>query len=707
MSVIPKTSRKQKTEMEEVLQQCKQSAAEGYKIATSHYAHLHHTLSDAKTKVRNTLLEFKTSSANVDETADKLDQELSQIDEAFEDLVSTFKVDVENKRENLSRFSVTLFGRTMAGKSTLMAILTDGNDEAIGQGAQRTTRDIRAYDWKGLHITDVPGIGAFDGAEDETIAFEAAKSGDIILFLITDDGPQAAEADFLARVISIGKPVILLMNVKEGISEERTPERNLKKIERKFDPERLAEIKNQFLSYAAISGQNWDDLPFIYVHLQAARKAQKENDQLIAKDYYRVSRFGDLEKLILKIVKQKGSFYRKKSFIDTITVPMVDTMESLLGQSRTNSVQARILNDKIDQIRKWEEKFRRNGKSRIVSLETSVEARLHLEIPAFAEAHFADRKADKAWNEIIDSYHINERCRELMDNLDSICIDRIQETARQIENELRYYSKISSDKSLRMKPIVDSKRITEWSTTIIGGVAITLSVLSAIGIMTVSVPFSIISAGIGLVSIGSRFMKSRNKKEGEARKELEGKLHVHVEKIIASIHKDMDRSFQNIISDRLERLIIELERMKDLIFQLANVQRNLAWELNKHILEANESYITEGLRYIGADGMQYHIYEIGRIPGSAVVIVLEIGRVFPLQELRALKKLLPENVSVIKRVDNKEEMIRKLAGKGIKKESVIIELENGIAHLPGVNDDSEITVGARLAQQLTQIQITK
>ena len=61
-------------------------------------------------------------------------------------------------------FAITLFGRTMAGKSTLMEILIRGNGASIGLGGQRTTRDVRTYRYKNLQITDVPGIAAFEGA---------------------------------------------------------------------------------------------------------------------------------------------------------------------------------------------------------------------------------------------------------------------------------------------------------------------------------------------------------------------------------------------------------------------------------------------------------------------------------------------------------------------------------------------------------------
>ena len=52
-------------------------------------------------------------------------------------------------------FAITLFGRTTAGKSTLMTILTHGDGSQIGNGSQRTTRDVRTYDYHGLKVTEV------------------------------------------------------------------------------------------------------------------------------------------------------------------------------------------------------------------------------------------------------------------------------------------------------------------------------------------------------------------------------------------------------------------------------------------------------------------------------------------------------------------------------------------------------------------------
>ena len=106
--------------------------------------------------------------------------------------------EVERKAQKLDTFHLTLFGRTMTGKSTLMEILTKGDGKSIGNGAQRTTRDVRSYEWQELTVTDVPGVAAFDGDCDEQIAHDATTDADLVLFMITDDDPQASEAEHLA-----------------------------------------------------------------------------------------------------------------------------------------------------------------------------------------------------------------------------------------------------------------------------------------------------------------------------------------------------------------------------------------------------------------------------------------------------------------------------------------------------------------------------
>jgi len=192
------------TDLRDVLKECQKSAMSGYRIASAQEKNLSNVLSSAEERIQHAILDFNTSPCYAPETAEQLETQLVEINNAFNRLSFAFKEDLNNLRENLSKFSITLFGRTMAGKSTLMEILTEGDGSSIGKGAQRTTLDVRKYQWNGLEITDVPGIGAFEGDEDEQIAFEAAKTADLILFLITDDAPQVVDAECFSRIVDLG-----------------------------------------------------------------------------------------------------------------------------------------------------------------------------------------------------------------------------------------------------------------------------------------------------------------------------------------------------------------------------------------------------------------------------------------------------------------------------------------------------------------------
>ena len=104
---------------------------------------MNRALASAQEKVQSTIIDFNSSPCYEPEATELLEVQLVEIRDAFNRLSFAFKEDLQNLRENLSKFSVTLFGMTMAGKSTLMEILTEGDGSSIGKGSQRTTRDVR------------------------------------------------------------------------------------------------------------------------------------------------------------------------------------------------------------------------------------------------------------------------------------------------------------------------------------------------------------------------------------------------------------------------------------------------------------------------------------------------------------------------------------------------------------------------------------
>ena len=102
--------------------------------------------------------------------------------------------ETESNRQRMGTFNITLFGRTMSGKSTLMEVLANGEGKSIGRGAQRTTQDVRERHWNGMKVTGVPGAAAFGGNVDEDAAYGAANQAGLILFLITSAAAIALDA---------------------------------------------------------------------------------------------------------------------------------------------------------------------------------------------------------------------------------------------------------------------------------------------------------------------------------------------------------------------------------------------------------------------------------------------------------------------------------------------------------------------------------
>lgn len=109
---------------------------------------------------------------------------------ASESLIKSFN----KKLKRIDYFTICLFGRTKAGKSTTMEALTNGSGETIGKGRQNTTKDVREYQWRELLVIDTPGIDAMERMNAlESMALSYADESDLVAFLLPH---QIEEGDF-------------------------------------------------------------------------------------------------------------------------------------------------------------------------------------------------------------------------------------------------------------------------------------------------------------------------------------------------------------------------------------------------------------------------------------------------------------------------------------------------------------------------------
>ncbi len=695
--------------LKKVLKECENSAKTGYKIASEKEKVLSKVLNSASDKVKNTIENFNSSPLYMRETNALLEVQLNEINDAFNNLTFAFKENLQNRRENMSQFSITLFGRTMAGKSTLIEILTNGDGDSIGKGAQRTTKDFRECKWNGMTITDVPGIGAFEGEEDEIIAYKAAEKADLILFLLTDDAPQVAEAECFSEIVKSGKPIICIMNVKASIAEDKSLKLALRDVNKRFDMERLEKIRNQFLAYSEQFGQTWSQIPFVYVHLKSAYMALKTKDKDKKKSFHEVSRIEDFEKMLEEQVEINGKFYRINNFIDSISKPILESLENLLKQSQKNSEQGQIIREKKIKYEKWKDDFDKNSRGRIKSLIVEIKSELNREIAFFAEENFDNKKAGDAWEKLLESKKLASRCQELLEELVKKSNDELKEISREITNELKFAISFESDKSLKMNKIIDDKKIWRWSTlTISSGLSIAAMITPLAGAAAVSGPLA--GAALGVVIIGeivTRKIDSRSKQEDKARSKLEEKLRDNVSRICNKLENQMNKKLESLESVSIKKMIDEMDKICSVVSQLADTQKELAWKLNGHMLDLNKRIFTEAIRQIRAEGLQYHAKSVARIPGEIYLILINEGTVFPKEETDALCNLIGNKIDFVYDSEDMRVLISRILGGEIDMNRINVDKKMGVAHITLGDVTNSMENRIRLAQQFSELLILK
>ena len=319
--------------IQQELKLCREYAEDGYDIANESLNKMKSALDEEKEKLR---------SADRQQQSNKRMENDRHFQKQLHDMNKLEREVINEVDDNLKGLK-SQNGRTMAGKSTLMEILRHGDGSSIGKGAQRTTLDVRAYKWNGLKIFDVPGTCSFGGSEDDNLALKAAKTADLALFLLTDDAPQPSEADRLAELKALGKPVLGIVNVKQSLDTNPSSAKrkfDLRQIEKIInDSARLQEIVRQFKEFSKKGddkkfkgGYNFDDIPFVYSHLQSAFFSQREKDSSL----YKLSNFETVENFILDKVSNDGKFIRIKTFADVLS--FMDIVQKVLKRGKVMTI---------------------------------------------------------------------------------------------------------------------------------------------------------------------------------------------------------------------------------------------------------------------------------------------------------------------------------------------------------------------------------
>ena len=682
------------------LYQCRRAASKGYLVAKKNLDGVKMDINQVSTDLTQSMTNLDNGRVRTADVIGQLQKQLKQVIVELYALQERSRDLLEEKRAQSDKFSIALFGRTMSGKSTLMEILTHGDGSSIGKGGQRTTRDVRSYDWEGLKVTDVPGIAAFEGREDEELAFEAAAQSDLVLFLITDDAPQNEEAECFARVRRLGKPILGICNVKAALNDEDDVRLFLRKNWFHRDHRRLGEIVEQFHEFAKKYSPG-TRIYFVYTHLRSKFLSQQSEHRSQQSELGHASRFAQVEKQIISVVIGRGKFLRWKSFIDSAVAPVLDFSDKMLDFSAENSSSGRVYIDKHRQFKSWAEGFRENSKERINSFISKEMNLLRTKIPEFAEDNYDKSDAGARWDRLVKEQGIERKAEKLATELQKEWKEKLREIARQLDEEPKHVGKLAGDRRISMDTIFDSKRAWNWGTLLLSsGLAIAaLFTTAGTGILA-----GLIGAGGWLFSL---VFDDRQEKASRQREDLKKKLNRDVNKIERKLRREFNNLFRNLWEKQVVVLLRSFPPVISSLFDLADAQRNLAWKLNKQQKSLHRALINEALEQLGCSDNAVAVLDIARVPGLAVMLLIEPNTTFPMDVRKKLEEMLGEKVWFVINTRNQASILAQAIGRDCDRSKVSIERDIQVAHVPVGDLDAVGISRIRLAQQLTELHVMK
>ncbi len=614
--------------------------------------------------------------------------------------------EMEDNRQRLGTFSITLFGRTMTGKSTLMEILTEGSGDTIGKGAQRATRDTRQYEWNGLKILDVPGVAAFGGSTDEQVAYEAAQQADLILFLITDNGPQQGEAEHLAELRRTGNPILGICNVKLGINGELGMRNFLKNQNNLFDEAKLSKMLSPFQEQLSQLGFS-QPMEFKYAHLLSRFLADQPDYRDHQVELHAASRFGDIEDHIYREVTVNGSFHRQRSFLEITSRASFDIWRQML----TAGTSAWELHDRIrdhaKETRAWREEFRKEADARIQGVLFSTIGRLRASIPAFVEANCEDTELAEKWAQRVERAGINSEVRDLQQDLQQRVVDKIYTLTQELDQELQGVQATMTQPDLITGPIADHRKRWSWGTTGVTSVLGIATTISAFTVPPLAIPLGIATAVVGVIGrIIGGFLANKAERRQEAIARITPELQRHLDQIQSDIKGQLDSwLLHDLIERHLDTTVAQLETSAADLGQAAVFYRSQSASLNQRLLSLNRQLLEAALKHICEGLATSENLVIARVPGQGITLKASGMDLITAEAIEQLRLVIQEPVYVIPAEWTTEQVILWGTGRQTSLNDIRIDWDRATAHAPHDDEDPATAARISMAQQLTGLHI--
>ncbi|MFX1712523.1 GTPase [Stutzerimonas stutzeri] len=624
------------------LNTCKRIAKEEHKTVQGHFEQCDNIIDELSKKLQG-VIEHGSQTLSEDKLVeDGLTNMLQDLERDYGKLLSKRNANLAKQKRSLDCFNVMLFGRTMAGKSTIREAITRGDGQTIGKGAQRTTRDVKEYEWNNLRIIDTPGFGAYNGQEDTQIAHEILEQSDVVLFMLNSDSIQESTFVELEHVHKLNKPLIFVLNMKKDLENDGNRRRALRSPEKYiFKEEDIQGHTGRLKNLAGRAGINPSTVRIIPIHAQAAFLATivpgEEGSQL-----HELSRIDQVLNALIDEVEGNGPIRRIQTFLDS-SLHHVDE-QSLLILSQRDRLTKLLpqYESSLTRISQWKVKTLRDA-PRLLSKEVDLAFKPLIDSVAdFVDDHIEDENAAGAWDRHYKSFKITKKVERSVQALAEQVVEELQDFNREMNEGLDITLSFEVAHDGQSFSEFDFKRINGWGSAIAG-------VVSAIAFFNSWNPVGWVAAGVGIVfSIFSFFSDSRAKKLKEAKSKQRQALLDDIEKSKRKIKANLEGWFDinlhraiilpaehnlSLLCQALGRFISELDSADNQLYVLKH-------EINFRLLNRVACVITKQHFVLP------NLRKIVRVPGYACYFL--ISDYFRNAELlRAMSEAMREKIIAV------------------------------------------------------------
>jgi len=516
------------------LNTCKRIAKEEYKTVQGHFEQCDNIIDELSKKLQG-VIEHSSQTLSEDKMVeDGLTNMLQDLKRDYGKLLSKRNANLAKQKRSLDCFNVMLFGRTMAGKSTIREAITRGDGHTIGKGAQRTTRDVKEYKWNNLRIIDTPGFGAYNGQEDTQIAHEILEQSDVVLFMLNSDSIQESTFVELEYVHKLNKPLIFVLNMKKDLENDGNRRRALRSPEKYiFKEDDIQGHTDRLKNLASRAGINPSTVRIIPIHAQAAFLATtvsgEEGSQL-----HELSRIDNVLNALIGEVEGNGPIRRVQTFLDSSLHHMDEQSLLILSQRDRLTKLLPQYESSLTRISQWKVKTLRDA-PRLLSKEVDAAFKPLVDSVAdFVDDHIEDENVAGAWDRHYKSFEITKKIERSVQALAEQVVEELQDFNREMNEGLDITLSFEVTHDVQNFSEYDFKRINGWGSAIAG-------LVGAIAFFNSWNPVGWVAAGVSIVfSIFSFFSDSHAKKLKEAKSKQRQALLKDIEKIKRKIKVNLE-----------------------------------------------------------------------------------------------------------------------------------------------------------------------